>query len=116
MTKYVKYSAKADVVRRSISTMKFFRGEGGPITDMHHVYILRSIKSQEKLYIGITTDIERRLCEHANIAKSQYSYRSRYSPWKLETYITFKNQSLAKKCEAYLKTGSGRTFIRRHLI
>ncbi len=81
---------------------------------MHYVYILKSDKDPAKFYIGETDNIERRLKEHANPAKDQYTYK--YYPWSLETYISFNNKSIAKRFESYLKTGSGRAFFRKHLI
>lgn len=81
---------------------------------MQHVYILKSDKDPAKFYIGQTDNIERRLKEHADPTKDQYTYR--YSPWHLETYISFNNKSIAKRFESYLKTSSGRAFLRKHLI
>jgi len=81
---------------------------------MHYVYILKSERDPTKFYIGETDNIERRLKEHANTKKSQYTFR--YLPWILETHVSFNNKLVAKKFEAYLKTGSGRSFIKKHLI
>ena len=81
---------------------------------MQYVYILRSLKTKDKLYVGLTANLERRLKEHDETSSDHYTYRHR--PWKLETYIAFQNHSAAKELEAYLKTGSGRVFLRRHLI
>ena len=81
---------------------------------MHYVYILKSLKAKDKLYVGLTGNLERRLKEHDETSSDHYTYRHR--PWKLETYISFQSNLAAKKFEAYLKTGSGRAFIRRHLI
>jgi len=81
---------------------------------MHYVYILQSLKVKDRFYIGLTNDLERRLKEHDNPSSDRYTYR--YHPWKLETYVVFQNQPTAKKFESYLKTSSGRTFLRRHLL
>ena len=81
---------------------------------MHCVYILKSLKTKEKFYIGLTNNLERRLKEHSDPSKDRYTYR--YQPWQLETYVTFQNQLTAKKFESYLKTSSGRTFLKRHFL
>ena len=81
---------------------------------MAYVYILKSKKNPDRFYIGTTNNLERRMQEHYSPDKDDYTYR--HAPWELETYIVFKNQPTAKKFEAYLKTSSGRTFTRRHLI
>jgi len=81
---------------------------------MPYVYILRSKKIASKFYVGITDNLERRLTEHANPDNDQYT--KRYAPWEIEAYLVFKDRLLASKFEEYLKTGSGRVFMRRHLI
>ncbi len=80
---------------------------------MHHVYVLRSEKNFEKIYIGITNNIERRLGEHNGDSNG---YTKRYSPWKLTVLISFENEQLAKDFEKYLKSGSGFAFLRKRLI
>ncbi|MDP3143393.1 MAG: GIY-YIG nuclease family protein [Candidatus Omnitrophota bacterium] len=80
---------------------------------MHTVYILRSVKYPERYYIGLTHKLENRLKEHNN---EQSRYSKGYAPWELETYIVFRNKSLAKDFEKYLKEGSGYAFMRKRLI
>ncbi|MFA5337565.1 MAG: GIY-YIG nuclease family protein [Candidatus Omnitrophota bacterium] len=80
---------------------------------MKYVYLLKSIKFLDQKYIGITSDIEQRLREH-NEGKCQHT--SKYLPWKIETYICFQNDNLAVRFEAYLKSGSGRAFAKRHFL
>jgi predicted GIY-YIG superfamily endonuclease len=81
---------------------------------MRYVYILKSKKSKSRVYIGITNNIDRRLKEHSN-PKSD-SYTRRYAPWTLATYIAFTNVRLAEEFEMYLKSHSGRAFLRKRLI
>jgi predicted GIY-YIG superfamily endonuclease len=78
------------------------------------VYILKSLKIKDKFYVGITENLDRRMQEHSNPKKDQYTYR--HAPWKLETYVVFNDIPLAKSFELYLKTGSGRIFLRKHLV
>ena len=80
---------------------------------MHIVYILRSVNYPERFYIGLTTNLEKRLVAH-NSESSTYS--KRYSPWDLETHIVMKNQETAKSLEAYLKSGSGFAFMKKRLL
>ena len=81
---------------------------------MEYVYILRSKKDKSKRYVGVTTNLERRLKQH-NIASSNH-YTYKYTPWEIETYIAFQNKDLAQAFEAYLKSHSVRAFLRRRLI
>ena len=81
---------------------------------MEYVYILRSKKDGTKIYIGITNNLKRRLREHSVSSSNHYTYR--FAPGELETYLVFQNKRLVKEFEAYLKTHSGRAFLRRRLI
>jgi len=81
---------------------------------MFYVYVLKSKKTKSRFYIGMTGNLKRRLEEHSKATKDKYTYR--HAPWELETYIVFKNKFLATEFESYLKTSSGRTFLKRHLI
>ena len=80
---------------------------------MYYVYILKSQKSQKHYYIGLTSDIEKRVTGH-NASDSLYS--KRYAPWKIETYVFFRNKRTAAKFERYLKHGSGFAFLKKHLL
>jgi len=77
---------------------------------MHFVYILVS-KDGQHHYIGITTDIERRLEEHNN---GQSVHTNKFRSWRVETFIAFANQSKAEAFEVYLKSHSGRSFSTKH--
>jgi len=76
-----------------------------------YVYILRSIKDSGKTYVGVTGDLRRRFRDH-NAGKT--SHTSRFSPWKLETYVAFSCEDKAKRFERYLKHGSGHAFRNRY--
>ena len=64
------------------------------------------------MYIGLTEDFDRRIVEH-NEGKSISTYKFR--PWKCEIKIWFRDLDKAKRFELYLKSGSGRSFSKRHL-
>ena len=80
---------------------------------MFYVYILRSRKQKGAVYIGQTKDLKKRVFEH-NAQQSTYS--KKYAPWLLETYISFTEEKDAKSFETYLKTNSGKAFMRKRLI
>ena len=83
------------------------------MNEIYYVYILRSINSPEKVYVGYTNNLNRRLKEHN--AGSQ-TYSKRYAPWELITYTGFSKRETATKFEKHLKTPSGKAFLRKHLI
>ena len=80
---------------------------------MYTVYVLYS-KPHDRLYIGMTTDLEQRMLSHNHLGKKGYT--KRYRPWTLiltELYESFRD---ARQRELQLKTGQGRAWIRREFI
>lgn len=65
------------------------------------------------MYIGLTTDINRRLAEHD---LGNATYTKKYAPWELKSYVVFGNKAKATEFERYLKSGSGFAFLKRRLI
>jgi predicted GIY-YIG superfamily endonuclease len=79
---------------------------------MHYVYILQSIKNPERFYTGSTGDLKKRINEH----NSGYSsHTNKHRLWQLRTYIAFDDKERAEDFEDYLKTRSGRAFMRKRL-
>lgn len=81
---------------------------------MYYVYILGSINQPGAIYIGYTSDLKLRLNEH-NKAKGKH-HSAKYAPWKIEAYLGFTDKSDAKSFEQYLKSNSGKAFLRKRLI
>jgi putative endonuclease len=80
---------------------------------MYYVYIIKSSKYPNQLYIGFTENIEQRLTIHNN---GQVPHTAKFKPWEYLTYVTFENKKKAIAFEKYLKSGSGRQFIYRHFL
>jgi predicted GIY-YIG superfamily endonuclease len=70
------------------------------------------MKVADRFYVGFTTDLHARLAKHNS---GQVPHTAKFAPWQIKTAITFTDESRARKFEAYLKTGSGRAFVKRHL-
>ena len=79
---------------------------------MYCVYLLRSRRFPEKVYIGVTTDLNKRLEQHN--AGLGSAYAAKYAPWSVVVTINFENRLRAEAFERYLKSGSGHSFARRH--
>jgi predicted GIY-YIG superfamily endonuclease len=79
---------------------------------MHYVYLLESETFGGPRYIGLTTDLKKRLADH-NAGKSRHT--SKYMPWKLVTYVAFSDIEKARAFERYLKSGSGHAFAKKRL-
>jgi putative endonuclease len=77
---------------------------------MHYVYVLVSLIDPERFYSGETVDLKNRLAEH-NTGKSIYT--NKFKPWRLYCYFAFSDTDKAKRFEQYLKTASGRRFLKR---
>ena len=76
------------------------------------MYLLQSEAFAGQRYVGITSDLRKRLAEH-NVGKSPHT--SKYAPWKLVTYIAFSDEQKAEIFERYLKSGSGHAFASKRL-
>jgi putative endonuclease len=83
-----------------------------PTQDFHYVYILVSEGDGRKHYVGCTRALKDRIRKH-NAGGCPHTAKHR--PWRLETCVAFRDREKAVAFEAYLKTGSGREFARRHL-
>lgn len=77
-----------------------------------YVYLLCSISHPTQRYVGLTSDLKKRLAEH-NAGKSPHT--SKYMPWKIVAAVYFADKSRAEDFERYLKQGSGHAFANRHL-
>ncbi|MFA4873158.1 MAG: GIY-YIG nuclease family protein [Patescibacteria group bacterium] len=76
---------------------------------MFYTYILKE-KQKHHFYVGSSNDLNERLQEHAQgLTRS-----TRGRVWNLYCYFAFPSETLARKFEQYLKTGSGRAFAKRH--
>jgi len=77
-----------------------------------YVYFLESVALPGKRYVGLTSNIERRLVEH-NAGKSLHT--SKFVPWRLNGYIAFSSEEKATSFERYIKSGSGHAFAKKRL-
>ncbi len=78
---------------------------------MHYVYILQSA-NDGNLYTGYTTNLRQRFADHnAGNASSTHDRR----PLQLIYYEAYLLAKDAKARELFLKSGSGKRFIRKQL-
>ena len=70
---------------------------------MFYVYILKSEKDG-KLYIGYTSNLQRRIAEHTDGQNKSTAYRV---PLHLVYYEAYKSQADAEAREVRLKTSAG---------
>lgn len=78
---------------------------------LRFVYILRSVNSPERHYVGPTDNVPERLAAHNQHGTT---HSAKHRPWQLVAAIEFADAATAIRFERYLKTGSGRAFAKRH--
>ena len=78
---------------------------------MYYVYILKC--SDGKPYTGCTDNLKDRLNRHQSGWVPATKDRL---PVELEAYFAFKDKYKAFNFEKYLKSGSGRAFLKKHFI
>ncbi len=61
----------------------------------------------------MTRDLRQRLSDH-NAGKSPHTRK--FKPWALVAYIGFADGPTAAAFEQYLKSGSGKTFLKRQFL
>jgi putative endonuclease len=79
------------------------------LVSMYYVYVLYS-KANNKIYIGFSTDPEKRLQSHNDPRNKGWT--KRYQPWEMVLTETFTKKGDALLREKQLKTSRGRAFIR----
>jgi putative endonuclease len=80
---------------------------------MFYVYVIRSVSDPKRYYIGFTQNIDQRVKEH-NEGKSLHT--TKCGPWELAVYLAVPSRMKALDLERYLKSGSGRAFLQRHIL
>ena len=78
---------------------------------MHYVYILKC--NDNSIYTGCTSDLDDRLRRHS---EREVHYTKSRLPVQIIFYTAFSNKYKAFEFEKYLKNGSGRAFVKKHLI
>lgn len=79
---------------------------------MATVYLIQSLKDPSHRYVGITTDIQRRLEQHS---AGEVRSTSPFRPWSVIALFSFADERRAIEFEKYLKSGSGRAFAQSRL-
>ena len=78
---------------------------------MHYVYILKNERG--KKYIGCTDSLKDLLARHN---RGEVPSTAKLIPWHVAHYAVFPDKKKAYDYERYLKSGSGRNFVERHLL
>ena len=77
-----------------------------------YVYVLQSETDLSRFYMGCTDDLRARLIRHN---RGEVPHTSKWKPWRIKTYIALSDRERARSFEKYLKSASGRAFVKKHL-
>ncbi|MFV0378660.1 MAG: GIY-YIG nuclease family protein [Mangrovibacterium sp.] len=77
-----------------------------------YVYVLYS-EAYDKIYIGMTSDLEKRVFAHNNLPKG---WTKNFPPWKLVFSEGYADKPAALRREKALKSHQGREFIRSKIF
>jgi predicted GIY-YIG superfamily endonuclease len=77
-----------------------------------YVYVLQSEADPARFYTGCTDDLRSRLARHN---RGEVPHTSKWKPWRIKTYIALSERERARSFETYLKSASGRAFLKKHL-
>jgi predicted GIY-YIG superfamily endonuclease len=80
---------------------------------MYHVYIITSQSNGGRYYIGFSFRPTERLQEHKD---GKNPSTASFGPWRFAAVFSFRSAQQARRFERYLKDGSGRAFLRRHVL
>ena len=80
---------------------------------MFHVYVIVSESHRDRYYIGFSSRPDDRLTEH-NAGKNPST--ADFIPWRFAAIFSFPSEHQARSFEHYVKGGSGRAFLRRHVL
>jgi len=80
---------------------------------MFHVYVIVSETCSRPLYIGFSSRPPDRLTEH-NVGENPST--ADLAPWRFAAIFSFPSEGRARNFERYFKGGSGRAFLRRHVL
>ena len=80
---------------------------------MYYIYILKSHRYEDKIYIGFTTDLKRRIMEHKN---GKNVATRRLLPVELVYYEAYRSKKDAKNREYRLKQyGNALSHLKRRI-
>ncbi len=110
-------SASSNLAPSAFATLK--RGYGVTKSASSHakagkqyfMYYIYSLKCKEGYYVGCTDNLKERIDRHQ---KGQVSATKDRIPIKLDFYVALNDKYKAFEFEKYLKSGSGRAFVKRH--
>jgi predicted GIY-YIG superfamily endonuclease len=76
-----------------------------------HLYLAKRA-DEDRFYTGLTDDLRKRLRSHN---AGRVLHTAKWRPWRLKAYVALSDGVRAAAFERYLKSASGRAFVKKHL-
>ncbi|PZR72985.1 MAG: excinuclease ABC subunit C [Chthoniobacterales bacterium] len=73
---------------------------------------VQSEADPSRFYTGSTRDLRARLIRHN---RGEVPHTSKWKPWRIKIYIALSDPEQARSFESYLKSASGRAFLKKRL-
>jgi predicted GIY-YIG superfamily endonuclease len=80
---------------------------------MYYVYLIKSLSSPGKTYIGYATSMKQCLKEHN---AGNFPETAKFKPWEVVNSIAFVDEAKAIAFEKYIKTDDGKAFARKKVL
>ena len=77
-----------------------------------YIYVLQSEPYPDRFYVGRTVDLRARLLRHN---AGHVRHTKKWKPWRIRTYLALSDATRAAALERYLKSASGRAFLKKRL-
>ena len=76
-----------------------------------YICILQSERDEDRFYTGLTGDLPERLRNHN---AGRILHTAKWRPWRVKAYVALCDRIRAARFERYLKSASGRAFVKKH--
>ncbi len=76
-----------------------------------YICILQSERDEDRFYTGLTGDLPEPLRNHN---AGRILHTAKWRPWRVKAYVALSDRIRAARFERYLKSASGRAFVKKH--
>ena len=83
------------------------------MTGFYYGYMLSDVANRTHHYVGMTENLESRREKHN---ARQVPHTSKFAPWTIDAAIAVRDKTTTVRLKRYLKSGSGRAFVNKHLF
>jgi len=78
-----------------------------------YVYLLQSLSHPDQRYIGLTSNVAKRLAAHN---AGQSTHTAKYRPWKLSAYLAFSDVKQGRRLRDVFKIRIGQGLCQQKVV